>query len=107
IGKASPAVIAGLAAAFPVVASVDLGPGGVGDHDLARHAEVNAEREIRRVGADLATHALSLSHRGDELGAEQRVADLPWHMRTAHVGVGVVDVSDAPPEPLPLDDRPG
>jgi len=45
----------------------------------------------------LAPHALSPPHRGDELAAQQRMADLSWHMRAAYEGVGVVDVSDVPP----------
>ena len=44
-GEPGPAVVARAAAALPVVAAVDLGPVGVGDHDLARHPEVNAERD--------------------------------------------------------------
>jgi hypothetical protein len=48
-----------------------------------------------------------LAHRGNELAAKQRMADFPWHMWTAYEGVGVVDVNDAPPEPRPLDYRPG
>jgi hypothetical protein len=95
--EASPAVIARLAAAFPVVAAVDLGPARVGDHDLARHAQVNAERHLPRSWVGPAPHALSPSHRGDELAANQRMPDFPRRVRAALIGVGVVDVSDAPP----------
>ena len=45
-GEAGPAVVTGAAAALPVVAAVDLAPVRVGDHDLARHAEMNAERDV-------------------------------------------------------------
>jgi hypothetical protein len=34
------------------------------------------------------------------------MADFPWHVRAAYIGVGVVDVNDAPPQPIVLDDRP-
>src|SRR6185437_16745798 len=80
-GEAGPAVIARLAAAFPVVAAVDLGPVRVGDHDFARHAEVDAERDLIRERAGLAPHALPPPPRGDELAAQQRMADFPRRMR--------------------------
>ncbi len=105
--EAGPAVVARLAAALPVVPAVDLGPVRVGDHDLARHAEVNAERDVIGRGAGRAPDALSPSQRADELAAEQRMADLPRRVRAGYVGVGVVDVDDRPPQRLALDDRPG
>jgi hypothetical protein len=45
----------------------------------------------------LAPHALPAPHGGDELAPEQRMANFPGHMRAAYVGVGVVNVNDAPP----------
>ncbi len=105
--EAGPAVVAGPAAALPVVAAVDLGPAGVGDDDLARHPEVDPQRDRIRHPADLAPHALALPHRGDQLTAEQRPLDLTGPVGAADEGVGVVDVHDAAPQPGPFDDRPG
>jgi hypothetical protein len=111
--EAGPAVVAGPAAPLPVVAAVDLGPARAGDDDLARHPEVDPQRDRagRAVPAGghtgLAPHALAPPHRADQLTAEQRPLDLTGLVGTADKGVGVVDVHDAAPQPGPLDDRPG
>src|SRR6202020_1786776 len=94
------------APAFPVVAAVDLGPAGVGDHDLARHPEVDPQRDRAGYPADLAPHALALPPGGHQLTAEQRLPDRTRRMPAAYGPVGVVDISDATPHPGPFDDRP-
>ena len=54
-GEPRPAVVAGHAAALPVVAAVDLAAVDVGDDDLPGHAEANAQR--RAVGRRCRTTA--------------------------------------------------
>src|SRR5262249_58936223 len=99
------AVVAGLPAAFPVVATVDLGAVRVGDHDLAGHAEVNAQHRTAVRG--VAPHALALAVSRGETASEQGRTQLTGHVRARHERVRVVDVDDAPLERGSFEHRPG
>ena len=102
-----PPVVARFPAALPVVAAVDLGPARIGDDDLARHPQVDPERDRVRYPAHRAPHALALAQRGHQFPAQQRPFHLAGPVGTAHEGVSIIDVHDAAPQPGPLDDRPG
>ncbi len=82
-----------------------------GTGPLRKFVELYLQDLIDRVGNLLSNAMRSrlerLTQRGDEFAPQQRMPNLPPSMRTAHKSVGIIDVSDAPPESMPPDHCPG
>lgn len=89
---------------LPVVAAVDLGAIGSGNHDLAGHAEMDAEPGP---GRGVAPHRLSPSVRSSQFAPDKSSGDLTGCVGTAHVAVGVVDGYDPLPEGCSFDNAAG
>ena len=95
-------------AALPVVASVSLQPVAVTKHDLARHAEMEAEDgtgSAGSAGAEVSHHMLFPVRWAVVAAALKGRCGCRPAVRAAYVAIGIVDVKDFPAQRGLLDDR--
>src|SRR5215469_1059870 len=108
-GETAEAMITDGTTPFPVISAFDLAAVSVDEHDLAGHAQVNAQHRTSlrpATGAGgIAPHALATAVDSRQSPADDSLADLTRTVRAAFVGIAVVDIDDLALQTQLVDDR--